>query len=164
MPPAVTVTGNATVRSGQLTLVPLTDPGGLPVGVSVTADGHLAFAAAATGWWTVELEADWGAGAGVDGSHRFVHTASTSTVAPVHTESVDASVLEALTGGVQRLRANVVTGPGHLADLRVEAWHDDAPFGRDDTVSGKTPPVTPEAASIPVTVTVTLARMGAAPA
>jgi hypothetical protein len=55
--------------------------------------------------------------------HRFVHT-SIPDKHPLHSEAIEASVLNRISNGTQLLRGNTVFGPDHTDTINLEVWQD----------------------------------------
>jgi hypothetical protein len=86
-----------------------------------SADGGLRFTTPC--WFEVLMTVGWDASD--DRGHRFSHT-SVPDQHPLHSEAIEARVLNALSDGEQLLRGNTVFTPGHVDRLMLEVWQDSA--------------------------------------
>jgi hypothetical protein len=73
------------------------------------------------GWFEVLLSVGWDATN--DAGHRFAHTSLPDRY-PLHSEAIEAQVLNALSGGEQLLRGNTVFAPGGVDHIALEVWQD----------------------------------------
>src|SRR4051794_34276450 len=106
------------VPPNELTLLPLGARGGQTGDVDVKR-GRLQFQR--RGWFEVLLTVSWDS-ANLRG-HRFAHTAIPDHH-PLHSEAIEASVLQALSNGQQLLRGNSVFEPGEVDTISLEVWQD----------------------------------------
>jgi len=102
----------------ELTLLPLGSRSGQTGDVEAIR-GRLQFQR--SGWFEVLLTVSWDS-ADLHG-HRFAHTAIPDHH-PLHSEAIEASVLESLSGGQQLLRGNSVFEPGEVDTISLEVWQD----------------------------------------
>jgi hypothetical protein len=94
-----------------------------PVGTQLAdidaSEGGVRFTARC--WCEVLLTVGWDPGD--DDGYRFAHT-SVPDQHPLHSEAIEARVLNALSNGEQLLRGNTVFAPGSADTLMLEVWHD----------------------------------------
>lgn len=110
--------GPVTVPPRTLTAIPLAAAGD-QAAVAVE-DGELVFTGPLVQRELI-LHVRWPGG--MTGGHRFAHTRCDDG-APLHSEAIEARVLDGLTGGTQVLRGTTWTGPGGVSRVAVEVWHD----------------------------------------
>jgi hypothetical protein len=84
-----------------------------------SVDGGLRFTVRC--WYEVMMTVGWDPAD--DRGHRFSHT-SVPDQHPLHSEAIEARVLNALSDGEQLLRGNTVFTPDRIDRLRLEVWQD----------------------------------------
>src|SRR2546423_1598117 len=91
-----------------------------PIGSELSAmEGGVEFLTA--GWYEVLLTVEWDAMS--DAGHRFAHT-SIPDAHPLHSEAIEASKLNQISGGKQLLRGNTLFGPDGPSRIELEVWQD----------------------------------------
>ena len=73
------------------------------------------------GWYEVLLAVEWDPHD--EEGTRFSHTLIPGQE-PLHSEAINAAVLQQLSGGRQLLRGNTVFGLDHTGEIVLEVWHD----------------------------------------